>query len=246
MHTFGDQTAFFALGDSTSSPVLANAATDTVHPYLTGVEMDAPGASAVVALGDSLTDGMLSSKNQNLRWTDDLARQLQMTFADRMGVVNEGIAGNCVVASCMGPSMLERFKRDVSSVAGVKYLILLAGENDIGNAAGLAAKQLTDAYRSMVELAHAQSILVYGATIPPFGGSNFFTAAREKLRQEVNDFIRNGAVFDAFIDFDKALADPVKPAYLLAELGGDKIRPNDAGYQAMANAVDLSKLQPAQ
>jgi len=244
MHTFGDQTTYFSLGDNTGAAFLPNAATDTVRPYLTGVDVDAPGASAVVALGDSLTDGMLSALDQNLRWTDDLARRLQSAFAGSVGVVNAGIAGNCVVMSCNGPSVPERFKRDVLAVSGVKFLIVLAGANDIGNAPDLTAAQLTDAYSAMVGLAHAQNILVYGATIPPFGGSNYFSTAHEKLRQQVNTFIRGAGVFDGVIDFDKALADPEKPVYLLAKYNGDKIRPNNAGYQAMAEAIDLAMLKP--
>jgi lysophospholipase L1-like esterase len=233
MHTFGDQKTYFCLGDSTASAVLANATTDTVRPYLTGVDVDAPGTSAVVALGDSLTDGML-------RWPDDLANRLQ----GRAGVVNEGIAGNCVMMSCLGPSLPERFKRDVLAVSGVKYLIILAGANDIGNAPGLTAAQLTEAYTSMVALAHAAKIRVYGATIPPFGGSSYFTPAHEKLRQQVNVFIRGGGVFDGLIDFDKVLAEPANPAYLATAFNGDKIRPNHAGYQAMADTIDLALLKP--
>jgi lysophospholipase L1-like esterase len=239
MHTFGDQTAYFSLGDATSSTTMPNAATDTVRPYLTGIDVDAPGASAVVALGDSLTDGMLSSRDQNLRWTDDLARRLTA-----VGVVNAGIAGNCMVMNCMGPTISERFKRDVLAVSEVKYLILQAGVNDIGNVPTLTPGQLTDEYRNLVALAHAHNILVYGATIPPFGGSNYFTAPHEKLRQQVNAFIRTGGIFDNVIDFDKALADPENPAYLRADYNGDKIRPNDTGYQAMANAIDLGLLKP--
>ncbi len=239
MHTFGDQTAYFSLGDATGSVTMPNAATDTVRPYLTGIDVDAPEASAVVALGDSLTDGMLSSRDQNLRWTDDLARRLPA-----VGVVNAGIAGNCMVMNCMGPTVAERFKRDVLAVSGVKYLVVLAGVNDIGNLPGLTPGQLTDEYRNMVALAHAHNILVYGATIPPFGGSNYFTVPHEKLRQQVNAFIRTGGIFDGVIDFDKVLADPENAAYLRAVYNGDKIRPNEAGYQAMADMVDLGLLQP--
>jgi hypothetical protein len=122
MHTFGSQQAYFALGNSTSSPVIPNAVTDTVRPYLTGVDVEASDASAVVALGDSLTDGML--------WPDSLAHRLD----NRLGIVNEGIAGNCTVVDCMGPSSLARFERDVLTISGVKYLIVLAGGSDIGNA----------------------------------------------------------------------------------------------------------------
>ena len=244
MHQFGNQTAFFSLGDSASSTSMPNAATDTVRPYLTGVEVDAPGAIAVVALGDSLTDGMASARDQNLRWTDDLARRLQGAAADRLAVVNEGIAGNCVLMNCMGPNVPDRFKRDVLAVAGVKYLIVQAGANDIGHSPELTAAQLSDAYSSMVALAHANNILVYGATIPPFGGSNYFTPTHEKIRQQVNSMIRSGLVFDGVIDFDQALADPKNPAYLRAEYNGDKIRPNDAGYHAMADKVDLGLFNP--
>jgi lysophospholipase L1-like esterase len=239
MHQFGNQTSYFSLGDATVSTTFSNALTDSVRPYLTGIDVDTPGAMAVVALGDSLTDGMLSTRDQNLRWPDDLARRLQDSGADRLAVVNEGIAGNCMLINCMGPNITDRFKRDVLSIPGVKYLILLAGANDIGHAPDLAAAQLTDAYRSMVSLAHQNNILVYGATIPPFGGSNYFSAKHEKIRQDVNDFIRNGKVFDGVIDFDRALADQKNPTYLRAQYNGDKIRPNDAGYQAMADSIDL-------
>ena len=239
MHPFGNQTAYFSLGDFTGSRTMPNAATDTVRPYLTGIDVDAPGANAIVALGDSLTDGMLSSRDQNLRWTDDLARRLQTASANRVGIVNAGIAGNCVLMNCMGPTTAERFKRDVLSITGVKSVIVLAGANDIGNAPGLTAEQLTEAYKSMVALAHAQNILIYGATIPPFGGSKYFTPVHEKLRQEVNAFVRSANAFDGVIDFDKALAEPENPAYLRSDLNGDKIRPNDAGYQAMADSINL-------
>ena len=244
MHQFGNETAYFSLGDATASTTMPNAATDTVRPYLTGVDVDAPGAIAVVTLGDSLTDGLLSSRDQNLRWPDDLAVRFEATVSDRLAVVNEGIAGNCMLMSCMGPNIIDRFKRDVLAISGVKYLIVLAGANDIGHASDLTAAQLADAYSTMVGLAHENNILVYGATIPPFGGSNYFTVKHEKLRREINTFIRSGLVFDGVIDFDQALADPKNPAYLRAEYNGDKIRPNDAGYQAMADSIDIGLFNP--
>lgn len=245
VHTFGNQTTYFALGDSAAGTVLSNAFTDTVRPYLTGVDVDAEGASALVALGDSLTDGMLSSLNRNARWTDDLAQRLHDAYGDEVGVVNKGIAGNCVVMECMGPSAIERFNRDVLGVSNVRYLVILEGLNDIGNAPNLTVNQLTDAYRSMITLAHAQGISVYGATIPPFGGSNYYSPAHERLRQQLNSFIRTGGAFDGVIDFDKAIANPTNRAYLLPQYVGDKIRPNDAGYKAMADAFDLALLNPA-
>jgi lysophospholipase L1-like esterase len=230
MHTFGNQKAYFALGDSTASPVIPNAVTDTVRPYLTGVEVEASDASAVVALGDSLTDGML--------WPDSLSHRLD----NRLGIVNEGIAGNCLVVDCMGPNAMARFERDVLTISGVRYLIVLEGESDIGNAPELTAAQLIDAYRTMIGLAHAKGILVFGGTLPPFGGSHAGSPAHEQLRQQVNEFIRTGGAFDAVIDFDKALANPENPAVLLAAFDRDHIHPNDAGYQAMTNAIDLTLL----
>jgi lysophospholipase L1-like esterase len=244
IHMFGNQTAYFSLGNSTGSVIVPNAITDTVRPYLTGIDVETAGAATLVALGDSITDGMLSSLNRNLRWPDELARRLNETFGDGVGVVNEGIAGNCVLMNCMGPSALDRLERDVLSVAGAKYLIIQEGGSDIGNAPDLRAAQLIDAYRSLIALAHAHGILVFGATITPFGGSNSFTTMHEQLRQEVNAFIRTGGAFDGVIDFDKAIANPANPAYLLPQYNGDNVRPNDAGYQAMAAAIDLTPLNP--
>jgi lysophospholipase L1-like esterase len=187
--------------------------------------VEASDASAVVALGDSLTDGM--------PWPDSLAQRLD----NRLGIVNEGIAGNCLVVDCMGPRAIARFARDVLTISGVKYLIVLEGGSDIGNSPELTATKLIDAYRTMIGLAHAQGILVFGGTLPPFGGSHALRPAHEQLRQQVNEFIRTGGAFDAVIDFDKALANPENPAVLRPAFDRDHIRPNDAGYQAMANAI---------
>jgi lysophospholipase L1-like esterase len=242
MHTFGNQTSYFALGNFAASITLPNALKDTVRPYLTGVDVDSTAASSLVVLGDSITDGTRSSANQNLRWTDDLARRLTSTFGDRVGVVNAGIAGNCVIGACLGPSMTDRFQRDVLSISGVKYLIILAGINDLVNTPGITAAMLAKAYNNLISQAHAQGILVYGATLTPFGGSKFFTQAREQLRQQVNTFIRAGGAFDAVIDFDKVIANPVNLAYIQPQFNADNVHPNDAGYQAMANAIDVTLL----
>jgi lysophospholipase L1-like esterase len=245
MHMHGGQTAYFSLGDSAASTVVPNAITDTVRPYLTGIEVETQSATAVVALGDSITDGMLASLNRNARWPDDLARRLEEAFAGEVGVVNSGIGGNCLLTTCLGPSALERFERDVLAVSGVKYLIVLEGGTDIGNAPNLTAEQMIEAYRSLIALAHAHGIVVYGATITPFGGSNYSTAEHEQLRQHLNAFIRAGGAFDAVIDFDKVLANPANPTAILPQFDGDHIHPNDAGYQAMAEAVDLALFNPA-
>ncbi len=226
MHTFGNQASYFSLGNAVSSTTMPNAATDKVRPYLTGVDVDAPEMNAVVVLGDSLTDGT--------RWADDLAGRLHS-----LSVVNEGIAGNCIVMNCMGPNIPDRIQRDVLGISGARFLIVQAGANDIGNVPDLTLAQISDAYKSIVAQAHAQGITVYGATIPPFGGSNYFTTAHEKLRQQLNAFIRSAGAFDGVIDFDKTLADPENPAYLYAVFNGDKIHPNDAGYRALADGIDL-------
>jgi len=144
MHTVGVKRLFCFEGFNGAAK-LANAAADTERPYLTGVEVDAAEANGVVVWGDSLADGILSVLDGNLRWPDDLARKLP-----GLGIVNEGIAGNCVVTNCVGPNVPDRFKRDVLDIAGMKYLIVQAGANDIGNTPALSASQLTDAYKSML------------------------------------------------------------------------------------------------
>jgi lysophospholipase L1-like esterase len=195
-----------------------------------------------VTLGDSITDGRGSGTDRNDRWPDNLARHLQSakTTAD-IAVLNAGIGGNCVLRGGLGPPALARFNRDVLAQSGVRWLIVLEGVNDIGGSRDTSvATNLTAAYDKMIELAHAHHIRVYGATILPFGGSFYDRPGHEAAREAVNDWIRTGGKFDAVVDFDAAMRDPQNPSRLLPTAdSGDHLHPNEAGYKAMADAIDL-------
>jgi lysophospholipase L1-like esterase len=195
--------------------------------------------ACVVTLGDSLTDGRGSTTNGNNRWPDNLARRL---LADantaKVGVINQGIGGNAVVSGGLGPTALVRFDHDVLSESGVRWVIILEGVNDIGG--GQTADNLIAAYQQFIDKAHARKILAYGAPITPFGGSQYDSTSHRAVRQTVNDWIRTSGKFDAVIDMDAAVRDPADPNKLLAAYdSGDHLHLNVAGYQKMADAIDL-------
>jgi lysophospholipase L1-like esterase len=228
--------------DTTREPAPDSAA----HWYvIESLDVAAAGA-AVVTLGNSITDGSWSGTNRNDRWPDDLARRLQADpRTAQVSVLNAGIGGNRVLREGNGPSALDRLDRDVLSQSGVRWVILLEGVNDIGQArepgsAEAVARDLIPAYRRIIARAHARGFRVYGATITPMGGSFYDSAEREAARQEVNRWIRTSGAFDAVIDFDAAVRDPANPHRLLPAADcGDHLHPNETGYQLMANAVEL-------
>jgi lysophospholipase L1-like esterase len=210
-------------------------------------------AAAVVALGDSITDGHAATTDGNDRWPDELARRLQ---ADKHGknvaVANEGIGGNHLLTNGLGESALERFDRDVLAVSGVRYVVLLEGINDLGglgrrpNAtaeqhAELVAR-MEGAMQQIVERAHAHGIRVYGATIMADQGSGYYhpDAADDAARQAVNAWILAAGHFDGVVDFDKLTRDPANPMRLRPEFdSGDHLHPGPAGYKAMGDAIPL-------
>ncbi|MFJ8539608.1 SGNH/GDSL hydrolase family protein [Streptomyces sp. NPDC093591] len=212
--------------------------------YLDAVSVRAPaGTGAVVALGDSVTDGWQSTADLNRRWPDHLARRLRHADTAVKGVANEGIAGNKVLADIPGQSALNRLERDVLSQPGVRTVFLFQGVNDIKAHPGATAEDLIEGYREIVERAHAAGKCVVAATVGPFKGWHEWDPAAEAVRQEVNAFIRTSGEFDAVTDFDRVLRSPHDPARMLPALdGGDHIHPNDKGMQAMADAVDLTAL----
>ena len=201
-------------------------------------------AAAVVALGDSITDGHGSENDKNNRWPDNLANRLQANAGARnVAVLNEGIGGNAVLRGGLGPTALSRFERDVLGQESVRWLIVLEGVNDIGGSRGTnstVAQDLIAAFQNLVDKAHAKKIRVFGTTILPFGGSSYASPAHEAARQTVNEWIRTSGKFDAVIDFDAAVRDPQNPARLLrAADSGDHLHPSVKGYRMMADAIDL-------
>jgi len=217
---------------------------------LNAIDVMAPGATgAVVAFGDSLTDGYLSSYNQNGRWPDYLARRLLAASAlPALSVMDAGISGNFVASNAYiyGPSGVSRFADDALSKAGVTDVILFEGINDIGGAPNDAstADAIIAADRQIILQAHAAGLRIIGATLTPAAGAKDSQAGGsgepQSLRQTVNDWIRTGGAFDAVVDFDAAVRDPANPDHIAPQYdGGDHLHFNDAGYQALASAVDL-------
>ncbi len=158
-------------------------------------------------------------------------------------MLNSGISGNRLLtdAGASGDSALARFDRDVLSRPGVRTVVLLEGINDIGNSRGaVEPEQLIAVYRQFIERAHSAGITVVGATLTPFEGAGYYTEEGEADRQAVNEWIRNSGEFDAVVDFDAVLRDPEHPSRILPDYDpGDHLHPNDAGFAAMAAAVDL-------
>ncbi|NNG22194.1 SGNH/GDSL hydrolase family protein [Telluria aromaticivorans] len=257
LHALALQTGYVSLpGNFTAAATLPVQRTITIWPFLTAVEVDAAGL-AIVALGDSITDGTRSTPDTNNRWPDWLARRLQterdsiLGISVRLGVVNRGISGNRLLGNSpnalAGRSALERFDRDVLSTAGVRLLVVLVGINDIGNSSAtnpVTAEDLIAGYRQLIARAHAKGIGIVGATLTPFEGAGYYSPEKEVVRQAVNSWIRNHDEFDAVLDFDRATRDPSHPSRLLpAYDSGDHLHPNDLGYQAMGNAVPLTLLR---
>lgn len=224
--------------------------------FLTAVQVEAgPEARTVVALGDSITDGNGSTPGADRRWPDYLARRLA---PHGVAVANAGISGARLLRDGMGVKAADRLERDVLSQPGASHVIVLLGINDIGwpgspfapQEAPARLEDLIQGYRELVARAHARGLKVTGATLPPFEGAlagtpyeGHYSAAKEALRQQLNAWIRSGGAFDAVADFDAVLRDPANPRRLLpAYDSGDHLHPGDAGYQAMAEALDLATI----
>ena len=251
-HPGSRTTSYLQAGAWVSAAELPEAVT-TDHWYvLTGLDVTTEGdGAAVVTLGNSITDGRGSGTNRNNRWPDNLARRLQADPRTRhVAVLNAGIGGNAVVTGGLGPTALSRLDRDVLAPAGARWVILLEGINDIGNArepgtAAALAPRILAAYREIIDRVHARGLRIYGATLPPFGGSQYDSEEREAARQTVNDWIRRSGAFDAVIDFEAVLRDPAQPARLLPSAdSGDHLQPNEAGYRLMTDAIELALFVP--
>ncbi|MFJ4842042.1 SGNH/GDSL hydrolase family protein [Streptomyces sp. NPDC088746] len=269
LHASAFQHNHVAAGNVTGRADIEPTATVERWYFLTGVSVrTGRPSSAVVALGDSITDGSDTDVDANHRWPDFLAGRLRASAGpDTMGVLNVGIGGNRLLhdpnppagsdaedfAAYFGQSALRRFDRDVASQPGAEHLIVLLGVNDLGHPGTVApeservtAAELIEAHRQIIARAHDRGLKAYGGTVLPFKGDTlgFYSPENEAARQTLNRWIRTGGAYDGVVDFDKALRDPSDPQRLLARYdSGDGLHPNDAGAEAMAGAVPLHLLR---
>jgi lysophospholipase L1-like esterase len=239
-------------GDFTGASEFPLAGRTQQYYWLSSVEVAAPeDAAAIVAFGDSITDGARSTPDTNHSWPALLAARLAANKAtSHIAVVNEGIGGNRLLTDATGlagVSALARFDRDVLSHPSVKWLMILEGINDIGSIAAPASNlpvttdDLIWVLKEMVARAHAEGIKVIGCTLTPYGGAGYAREEGEAMRSALNQWIRTSGTFDAVVDFEAATRDAADPKRFKAEFDpGDHLHPNNAGYEAMANAVDLA------
>jgi lysophospholipase L1-like esterase len=243
-------------GNHTGKATLPNAAKIQNWFLLSRVEVVAPDAAgAIVAFGDSITDGTRSTPDTNNRWPDHLERRLAAQGL-KMAVLNAAIAGNRILSEAVVPmgvdvravgagvNALARFERHVLSQPGVTHIVVMEGINDIGNARQNptpSAEDVIAGYKQLIEQAHTRGLKIYGATLTPFWGAAYYTEVGEAKRQAVNEWIRTSKAYDGVIDFDQATRDPSNPKMFLPAYDScDHLHPSDAGYKAMAEAIDLS------
>ncbi len=253
VHPLGLQTSYISEpGDHAAASEFPVASTTESTAYLTGIDVAAtPESSAIVALGDSITDGFGSTSGAYGTWPDVLANRLVVAGLPR-SVLNEGIGGNRLLSDspsdfgmAFGESALARFDRDVLGQAGVEYLVVFMGINDIGmgmidpSQVRSSAEMIT-ALNQVIERAHERGITVIGGTITPYEGADYYSPEGEATRQEVNAWIRTSGAYDEVVDFDAVVQDPAQPTRIQAEFdSGDALHINDAGYTAMAEAISL-------
>ncbi|HEY2119247.1 MAG TPA: SGNH/GDSL hydrolase family protein [Candidatus Acidoferrum sp.] len=253
-HPGSRATSYYVHGEAVSAATLVDA--KHVDHWYQISEIDVQGAlggASVVALGDSITDGHGATMNGNDRWTDVLAARMQASAETRaIGVSNQGIGGNHLLTDGLGPNALARFDRDVLAPDAVRWLIVLEGVNDLGGLArngevtpaehAVLVQRLIAAYQQIILRAHAHGLRVYGATITPYVGSDYYHPGplSEADRQTVNQWIRAAGHFDAMIDFDAVVRDPEHLDRLLPAYDcGDHLHPSPAGYKAMGEAISL-------
>lgn len=256
-HRVSSQTNFISSAGNHVSDSSADAFRTrfTQFVWLTNVAVEAPQGGAVVAIGDSITDGMRSTPNANRRWPDAFARRLAQKGVSGTAVINAGISGNRLLSgsACYGDALVSRFDHDALRQPGVRDVILLIGINDINfpsmpPRAGLdcddphtpvTADSLVRGYQRLIAQAHQRGVRIYGATLTPAD----LPPEREAIRTAVNNSIRSSHAFDGIVDFDQALRDPERPDKLQRRYdSGDHIHPSDAGYAAMAEAVPVDQL----
>jgi lysophospholipase L1-like esterase len=248
-HALSNQTNYISSsGNHVDTGALPVAEETPGWPFLTAIDVvaDTP-TTAIVTLGDSITDGWGSTDSANQRWPNHFAHRLYRDGnIHDYAVVNAGISGNRVTTEAnptFGQNLQARFERDVLSLSNVSHIILLEGINDIGMSARtgelINADRIIAGYRQIIARSHARGIKVLGATLLPYEGAAYYTDAGNRVRMEVNDFIRNSGEFDGVIEFDRIVQDPANPNRIRSDLTEDNLHPNDAGYRAMAESIDL-------
>lgn len=254
IHTASRQTSYLSsTGNHLGAVDLPGASPMTSWAFLARLEVSAPeSAGALVALGDSITDGFASTTDTNNRWPDHLARRLQAA-GRRLAVLNLGIDGNRVLADGAGVNALARFDREVGAQSGVTHVFVLEGINDLGIHALFkdgpppTADQLIAGHRQLITRAHARGLKIVASTLLPYEGTTFpgyFTPEGEKSRQAFNQWVRTTKEHDGFVDLDAVIRDPANPASMLPKYdSGDHLHPSDSGYEAMAHAIDLALLR---
>ena len=254
-HPGSRATSYYVHGDMVSAPTLANAKHVDHWYQVSEIDVQAsPGAAAVVALGDSITDGHGATTNGNDRWTDVFAARLQGTAkTSNVGVSNQGIGGNHLLTDGLGPNALARFDRDVLAPTAARWVVVFEGVNDLGDLARTGelpapdhaafVRRVLGAYQQIIERAHAHGLRIFGATITPYVGSGYYHPGplSEADRQAVNQWIRTPGHFDAVIDFDVVVRDPQHPDRLLPAYDcGDHLHPSPGGYKVMGDAIPLA------
>ncbi|MBV9874924.1 MAG: SGNH/GDSL hydrolase family protein [Verrucomicrobia bacterium] len=259
-HWEGVQTAYISPeGNFAGDTEMKTDSTIKSRLFLSGILVDAPAhARAIVTFGDSITDGANSTPDANHRWPDFLARRLAQAGGAPTAVLNEGISGARVLTDRMGVNALARFDRDVLSRPHADTVILMMGINDIGWPGCIlapretepSANDIIEGYKQLIARAHLHGMRIIGATLTPFEDTfkgnpieGYYNADKEKIREAVNDWIRTGGAFDGVIDFDASTRDPNRPTHILAKYdSGDHLHPQDDGYKAMADSIDLKLL----
>jgi lysophospholipase L1-like esterase len=239
-------------GDFTAAEVMPIASLTSDWFFVCGVDVVASAdTGGIVTLGDSLTDGNISTMDAFCRWPDQLARRLMARHRGRpMAVMNQGLGGNRILFDIRGDSGLRRFDRDVLAQPGVTHAIVMLGTNDLRNRWKKPEEEPTAAamiagLQQMTARAHTRGLKIIGATLTPFGNETYMPGAwnpqREEVRRVVNSWIREGSVFDGVADFDRALRDPEHPTQMLPRYDcGDGLHPSDLGYNTMGDAIDLA------